>query len=277
MVSTTGSPAISAAPHGACGFIRIVFRCFLVRLRAGGPSRSGCRPGAGRYDRTRMQSRLLQGRGLATFALLVACAEVAGRSLTGHVDRAFHVQPLAPSDARYYPFLLVGVKVAAALACAALFARAARAFAAARAGERLLAAVSHEPARRVPRLRPGLSPRVWCASFLATSVIYLAYADAEGIAAGRWPLFSPWLHTYALPVFAVASVAVAALWRVAGWLHEVEVYAARTIARVRRILTAALHAPVQPRLCAGGDAAPRRRFGLVLDSRPPPLRARPAA
>jgi len=205
--------------------------------------------------------------------LLVIFAEVAGRSLTADVDRAFHVQPLAPSDARYYPFLLVALKVVAALACAGLLARGARAFAAANAGERLLAGVGHDPGRRVPRLRPGLSPRIWLASFVATSVVYLVQTDVEGIAAGRWPLFSPWLHTYALPVFAMLSVLLAALWRVAGWLYEVEDYAVRTIERARRILSAALRVPTAPHPRAGDDAAPRRRFGLVFDSRPPPLPA----
>ena len=32
---------------------------------------------------------------------------------------------------------------------------------------------------------------------------------------GRWPLFAPWLHTYALPVFAVVAVVVALAWRFA--------------------------------------------------------------
>ena len=62
-------------------------------------------------------------RGSCTFALLVVVAEVAGRSLTAHVDRAFHVAPLAPTGASYYPFLLVAVKIVAALALAALLAR----------------------------------------------------------------------------------------------------------------------------------------------------------
>ena len=100
------------------------------------------------------------------------------------------------------------------------------------------------------------------------------HADAEEAAAGRWPLFAPWLHTYALPTFAVLAVAVAALWRLAGWLYEVEDYAASTIAHARRILSAALRAQAarHPR-AADVDAAPRRRFGLAFESRPPPLPA----
>jgi hypothetical protein len=220
-----------------------------------------------------MQARLLPRRGLATFALLVAIAEVAGRSLTAHVDRALHVQPLAPPSAAYYPFLLVALKIVAALACAGLLARATRAWAAADAGDRLLAAVDLGHVRRAPRLRPGLSPRIWLASFVSTSVLYLVHADADSIAAGGWPVFDPWLHTYALPVFAVLAVVAAACWRVAGWLYEVEDYAVRTIARARRILSAAFRAQPSPHPRAGDDAAPRRRFGLAFESRPPPLPA----
>jgi len=229
--------------------------------------------GAREYDRATMHARLRPRRGLATFALLVIVAEVAGRGLTGHVDRLFHVQPLAPTGATYYPFVLVAVKIVAALTCAALLARATRAWAAADAGDRLLTAVGHGSQRRAPRFRPGLSPRIWAAAFAATSLIYLVHADADQAAAGRWPLFAPWLHTYALPTFAVLAVAVAALWRVARWLYEVEDYAVSTIARARRILSAAFHAQVPPHPRAGDDAAPRRRFGIAFESRPPPLPA----
>jgi len=219
-----------------------------------------------------MSRRLLPRRGLLTFASLVLVAEVAGRSLTGHVDRALHVQPLASPGASYYPLLLVGVKIVAALALAALLARGTRAWAAADAGRRLLAAVGHADARRTPRFRAGLSPRVWLGSFAATSLLYLVHADAEGLADGRWPLLAPWLHTYALPVFAVLAVAVAAVWRLAGWLYEVEEHAERLFARVRRLLVAALPLPPhRPR--AGDESAPRRRFGLAFESRPPPLPA----
>jgi hypothetical protein len=221
-----------------------------------------------------MHARLLPRRGLAAFALLVVVAEVAGRSLTAHVDRLFHVAPLAPSGASYYPFLLVVLKIVSALACAALLARSTRAWATADAGERLLAAVGHGHERRAPRFRPGLSPRIWLAAFAATSVVYLVHADAEEAAAGRWPLLAPWLHTYALPTFAVLAVVVAALWRVAGWLYDVEDYAARTIDRARRILSAAFGALASPHPhAADTDAAPRRRFGLAFESRPPPLPA----
>jgi hypothetical protein len=211
-------------------------------------------------------------RGTATFALLVLVAEVVGRSATARVDRALHVRPLAPTGADYYPFLLVGLKVVVALALAGLLARAVRARAAADAGERLLDAIGHRHVQRTPRLRPGLSPRIWLASFAATSLVYLVHADVDNAAGGRWGLFAPLLHTYALPVFAAVSVLVAVAWRFARWLHEVEDYAYRTLARVRRLLVAPLALPVR-RARLSADADPRRRFGLAFESRPPPLHA----
>jgi hypothetical protein len=218
--------------------------------------------------------RLVRKRGLVTFGVLVVIAEVVGRSLIGHVDRLFHVEPLAPSDASYYPFLLVAVKTLGAVVFAGLLARGTRAWARADAGHRLLAAVGHAHERRTPRLRANLSLRVWFASFASTSLLYLVHADVDGIAAGRWPLFGPWLHTYALPIFAGLAFVVALVWRLASWLYEVEDYAVRTIARVRRLLTAALNpATLRAHSRAADDAAPRRRFGLSFESRPPPLPA----
>jgi hypothetical protein len=230
-------------------------------------------PNAREYDRDGMD-RLLRRRGFATFVVLVVVAEVAGRSLTRHVDRLFSVQPVASPSTSYYPVLLVAVKISGALALAALLARGTRAWAAADAGERLLAALGQAHERRSPRLRPGLSARVWLGSFAATSVVYLLHSDAEGIASGRWPLFSPWLHTYSLPVFAGLAVVVAVAWRFASWLYEYEEYAVRTLARVRRILTAALTAATtRTKRRPTQDTAPRRRFGLAFECRPPPLQA----
>jgi hypothetical protein len=218
-----------------------------------------------------MVARQLRRRGLATFALLVVMAEVAGRSLTARVDARLHVQPLANSATSYYPFLLVGLKIVCAFALAALLARASRARAAAKAGERLLAAVGHHE-RAKPRLRPQLSFRVWLAAFAASSLLYLVHVDIESSAGGRWPSLDPWLHTYSLPVFALIAVAVACAWRFASWLHEVEDYVERTFARVRRILSDTLRiTPGTPR--PADDSAPRRRFGLSFESRPPPLTA----
>jgi hypothetical protein len=218
--------------------------------------------------------RLVRKRGLVLFVVLVMIAEVVGRSLIRHVDRLLHVQPLASPDASYYPFLLVALKIVGALVFAGLLARGTRAWAKADASHRLLAACGHEHERRTPRLRAALSLRVWFGAFAATSVLYLVHADADGIAAGGWPLFAPWLHTYSLPIFAGLAFVVAFIWRFASWLYEVEEYAVRTIARVRRILTAALSPSTRrAHSRAADDAAPRRRFGLSFESRPPPLPA----
>lgn len=219
-----------------------------------------------------MQARLLRRRGVATFAVMVVVAEVAGHSFTTRIDRALHLQPLAPSDASYYPFLLAGVKILGALTLAALLARGLRAWAAADAGRRLLAAAGHEHEQRSPRFRPHFSARVWACAFAATSLAYLVHADLESAADGRWPLFSPWLHTYALPVFAALAVVIAFAWRLASWLYEIEDYAGRTLERVRALCTPSgrvrrrFPRPVD-------DTAPRRRFGLAFESRPPPLPA----
>jgi hypothetical protein len=217
--------------------------------------------------------RVLRRRGLATFAFLVVVAEVVGRSLTGHVDRLFHVQPLARTSTSYYPFLLVGVKILGAVVLAALLARGTRAWAAADAGERLLAAVGHGHEHRSPRLRPRLSFRIWLLAFVGTSTVFLLHMDIEGMASGRWPLLAPWQHTYALPVFAVLSVVVAVVWRLASWIYEVEDYAVRTLARCRKLLGASLRLRSRHSRATNDDSAPRRRFGLAFECRPPPLPA----
>jgi hypothetical protein len=225
------------------------------------------------YDRPGM-GRLVRRRGLVTFVALVVIAEVVGRSLIGHVDRLFHVEPLARPDASYYPFLLVAVKTVGALVFAGLLARGTRAWAKADAGHRLLVTVGHGHERRAPRLRAGLSIRVWLGTFAATSVLYLVHTDADGLAAGRWHVFGPWLHTYSLPIFAGLAIVVALIWQFASWLYEVEDYAVRTIERAHRILTAVLNPSTRrAHSRAADDAAPRRRFGLSFESRPPPLPA----
>jgi len=205
------------------------------------------------------------------FALLALVVELTGRSITARVDRALHVQPLASTSTSYYPFLLAGVKVAAALGLAALVWRVARARATAAAGERVLAAVGHRTPRAAPRMRLSVSPRLWLASFVATSLWYLLQTDLERLASGRWPLFAPWLHTAALPVFAVLAVLAAVGWRaVACWLSDYESYAEATLACAKRMLRPAVPAALRGRAGAASRLAPRRLFGLAFESRPPP-------
>ena len=135
---------------------------------------------------------------------------------------------------------------------------------------RLLAAHGSLSAGCRRKVRIELSPRLWLGSFVATSVIYLMQMDAEGISNGRWPLLGPWLHTSALPVFAVLSVVVAVLYRAAEqWLAEYETYA---LAAAWRATRAAAVAPSQ-RPTLADLINPRALFGLAFESRPPPLHA----
>jgi len=207
----------------------------------------------------------------ACFALLALITELTGRSITTRLDRAFHVAPLAAPSTRYYPFVLAGVRALAAFALAAVAWRLLRAHLTASCGERLLGAAGqrHSGAPK-PRLR--LTPRLWLASFGATALWFLVQNDYERVSEGRWPLLAPWLHTYALPVFAVLAILLALGWSlVRDWLADVEHYAASAFARVCRVLRGrtALRRPHR----STDDLGPRSLFGLIFESRPPPLAA----
>ncbi len=174
--------------------------------------------------------------------------------------------------AAYYPFVLAGIRVAAAFVLAWVAWRLLRAHAVANAGETLLRAVGNGRRLGAPRLRFNLDLRLWLAAFGATSLWYLVQCDVERLSEDRWPLLAPWLHTFALPVFALISIVLALGWSaVRNWLHEVERYASAIFALVRRVLTPPAPVPATQRSCA--DRAPRHLFGHTLDSRPPPLSA----
>ena len=216
-------------------------------------------------ERARRHHRALAA---AAFGLLALVAELAGRSLTHRIDIGRHVESPSYSGADYYPFLLAFVKVGIALLLARLAWRFVRARATARAAKHVLGAVRHRP---VPRLRLELSPRLWALTFATTSLLYLLQTDVEGISTGRWPLVAPWLHSSALPVFAVLAVVVALVYgAVARWLSEYERYAADAAEHARRIVTAR---PEPRPHAAFVELAPRRLFGLAFESRPPPLAA----
>jgi hypothetical protein len=220
-------------------------------------------------DRARRHQRLLSN---LAFALLALIAELAGRSLTQRIDVGRHVASPSYAHADYYPFLLIAVKAGLALMLARLAWRFAKARATACAARRVAVAFGARP-QRAPRVRIELSPRLWLAAFLSTAGCYLVQADAERLAHGRWPLLWPWLHSSALPVFAVLAVVVAVVYRaVARWLADYETYAAETAAFARRlVLHGAVASLARPR--ASADAPPRRLFGLAFESRPPPAPA----
>jgi hypothetical protein len=193
----------------------------------------------------------------SALAVLALIAELLGRSLAHRLDVGRQVGPVSYAHEDYYPFLLAAVKVGAAL----MLARVAWRFARARRVASLIGTS--------PRVRVGLSARLWLASFATTSLIFLVQTDVEGIAfgPGRWPLLAPWLHSSALPVFAVLSVVVALLHRtVELWLRDYEQLAARAVACLRRLR---FDRPRLPDLHLA--APPRRLFGLAFESRPPPL------
>jgi hypothetical protein len=219
-------------------------------------------------ERARRHQRLLARLALGLLALV---AELAGRSLTHRLDFGRHIAAPSYSGAEYYPILLAVVKVGVALMLARLAWRFVKARSVARTARGLLAAHG-SPTRQVRlRVRFELSPRLWLGSFVATSLIYLVQVDAEGISAGRWPLLAPWLHTSALPVFAVLSVVVALVYRaVERWLAEYETYAAETAARALRLGDDSM--PI-PRAARAERATPRSLFGLAFESRPPPAPA----
>ncbi len=204
---------------------------------------------------------------ILAFGLLALAVELAGRSMTERIDVGRHVAAPSYAHSGYYPILLALVKVGIALLLARLAWRLLRAHAAERAALRLLGARAERP-----RVRLTLSPRLWLAFFAVTSAIYLVQADAEGAADGRWPLLSPWLHSSALPVFAVLAVVAALVWgAVRGWLADYERYAHATVRRALRLAgRGALRVP-RPRVVL--FAPPRRIFGLAFESRPPPLLA----
>jgi hypothetical protein len=121
-------------------------------------------------------------------------------------------------------------------------------------------------------VRIELTLRSWAIAYALTSGIYLVQTDTESLAAGHWPLMSPWLHTSALSVFAVLCVLVSLLYgAVARWLADYERYAAETVAAARSLLGLA-RASATPRARSDCDP-PRRLFGLVFESRPPPVPA----
>jgi hypothetical protein len=219
-----------------------------------------------RVVRARRHQRLLAGLALGLLALV---AELTGRSLTHRLDVGRQVGRVSYAHESYYPFLLAGVKIAVALMLARLAWRFAKASAVTREARRLL---GRRSAARAPRIPIALSPRLWLASFVVTATIYLVQTDAEQVAAGRAALLAPWLHTSALPVFAVLSVIVAVAYRaVEGWLGAVERLAADALALARRLCSARGPLPGPPR--AGDDHGPRSRFGLSFESRPPPAPA----
>jgi hypothetical protein len=216
-------------------------------------------------DRARRHQRLLSA---LAFGLLALAAELVGAGLTHRIDLGRHVRSPSYSHAVYYPALVAAVKLGLALLLARLVWRLTRAHATERTARRVLGVVRGD----LPRVRITLSPRLWLAFLTVTATWYLVQTDAGRVANGRWPLFFPWVHTSALPVFAVLAVLMAVLWSaVQQWFADYEEYV-EDAARLARSLVRLRPPPASfPRIAF--TIPPRRLFGLVLDSRPPPASA----
>jgi hypothetical protein len=217
--------------------------------------------------RARRHQRLSAALALGLLAL---AAELTGRSLVNRIDLGRHIEAPSYSDSGYYPILLVAVKLAVALLLARVLWRFLRAHLAERAARRLLAGMGRGTSPRPPRLRLSLSLRLWAVCFGVTATFFLVQSDVQRFSSGRWPLLGPWLHSSALPVFAVLSVLMAIAWRaVRRWLAEYERFAAQAVAQARRVP----YPLPAPRAQASSRRAPRTLFGLAFESRPPPLPA----
>jgi hypothetical protein len=216
-------------------------------------------------ERARRHQRLLA---VLAFGVLAVAAELIGAGLTHRIDLGRHVRSPSYSHAAYYPAVLAAVKVGIALLAAALVRRMLRAHILWRAARRTAAAAGGD----LPRVRVTLSPRLWLAFFVVTATTYLVHADAARIASGRWALFFPWVHSSALPVFAVLAVLLALAWgAVQRWLADYEQCAEDAVRLARSLGRVSPPRIAFPRVAA--DWPPRRLFGLVLDSRPPPVAA----
>ena len=215
--------------------------------------------------RTRRHQRLFS---FVAFGLLALAAELVGAGLVQRIDLGRHVRSPSYHHAVYYPALVVAVKSGIALLLASVLWRVLRARATEQTARRMLGVL----VEGAPRVRIVLSPRLSLGFFLITATAYLVHADAMHLAGGRWALFFAWVHTSALPVFAVLSVLMALVWGVVErWLTDYERYVENAAARARRLVRARETRTVFPRI--GVALPPRRRFGLVFDSRPPPLTA----
>jgi hypothetical protein len=216
-------------------------------------------------ERARRHQRLLSA---LAFGLLAVAAELVGASLTHRIDLGRHVRSPSYSHAVYYPVVVAAVKVGIALLLASLVWRMLRAHAIERAARRVAGAVGGE----LPRLRIAVSPRLWLAFFAVTATAYLVHADAARIASGRWALFFPLVHSSALPVFAVLAVLMAVAWSaVQRWLADYERYAEDAARRARCLTRTRPAQAAFPHVVFA--VPPRRLFGFVLDSRPPPAAA----
>ena len=192
---------------------------------------------------------------LSVFALLALVTELTGRSLTGRLDRAFQVRPLAAPATSYYPFLLAGLRLAAALALAAVAWRLRPRAYDREPPARRSCARSASAATGGRRCGSCSQPGSGSPRFGATSLWFLIQSDLERLSEGRWP----------------RPRAVAPHLRASGLRRPLRALRARLGRRPH--LAARRRALRRRHLRARPQRAPRGRLGPA----PRPPRARPCA
>ena len=198
----------------------------------------------------------------------VLAGEVTGRWLVTRLPLLADVPRRNHGGLDVWPAVVVAAKIGFALLLARLAWRLARARSVFAAAERRLATPRPSADRPIPTI--GLSPRAWLASFAAMSILYLVPTSGDEISAGCWPLVTPWLHTQALPVFALLAVVIAVLWRtISRWLAALEHYGER----LQGLIRSAYRCLAVARRVSGARRTPRTLFGVAFQSRPPPSAA----
>lgn len=198
----------------------------------------------------------------------VLAGEVAGRWLVAHLPLVGHVPQREHNGLDVWPAVVVAAKLGLALVFARLAWRLVKARQVVAAAERTLRARRFHETRPLPVI--GLSPRAWLVSFVAMSLLYLApTSTGELTGGGCWPLVTPWLHTQALPVFALLAVVIAIFWRTTSrWLTAMERYGERLWGLSRRVRALSVQGYTSP-----ARRGPRALFGVAFESRPPPTPA----
>ena len=207
--------------------------------------------------RARRHQRLLSA---LAFGLLALVAELVGRSLTHRVDLGRHVATPSYAAHGLLPDPAGG--------------REGRDRAAARpAGSGAWSAPARPSGRRCSCSARGPAGRALRVALLAAAVARPSSCSPRRSTSsrptprapqsGRWPLLSPWLHSSALPVFAVLAVLCAIVWgAVRGWLADYEEYAQATVDRALRLVGRGALFTCRGRASSLHSASPHLRAGL---------------
>lgn len=206
--------------------------------------------------------------GAGAFLVLALSGEVSGRWALAHLPLVSRVPHRSHTGEDAWPFLVISAKIGLAILLALLARRLVKAHRSARAAENVLSAVGCRPHRPVPIL--GFSPRVWLLSFLMMTFLDLVPRGIGAMSSGCWGLATPWLHSQALPVFAVIAALVAVLWQTThAWLRSFD----RHVVELRRLIRSWFGASQRDWATTYSSVALCSVTGLVHAARPPPRRS----